>query len=90
MNEKIGNIANYLAAALLLSMGLIYLFKNSFMPYHSDAVMLAWHELNDEIQTLILALIRAVAGGYIAEVIAVIVLQKKYAATKIRWLPLLI
>ena len=45
MNEKIGSTANYLAALLLLTFGIIYLFKNSFMPYHSEAISLDWNEV---------------------------------------------
>lgn len=33
---------------------------------------------------------RAVAGGYVAASIVVIVLQKKFASTKISWIPWLI
>ncbi len=40
MNSKIGKTANYLSALLLLAMGLMYLLKQSFMPYHSDAISL--------------------------------------------------
>jgi len=90
MNTKIGNIANYLAALILLGMGLIYLFKNSFMPYHSDAISLEWNELDSGTQFLILALMRAVSGGFIAIAIVTAFLQKKFASGKITWIPLLI
>jgi len=90
MNNKIGNISNYLAALILLSMGIIYLFKNSFMPYHSDAVSMPWNELDSSFQYLILALMRTVAGGFMAAAVAIIVLQRKYTLNKISWIPLLI
>ncbi len=90
MNAKIGNIGNYLAALILLTMGVIYLFKSSFMPYHSAAVMQEWGEINLEFQSLILALMRAVSGGYIATAIAAAVMQKKFSSTKVAWLPPLI
>lgn len=90
MNTKIGNIANYLAALLLLWIGLIYLFKNSFMPYHSEAISLEWNEVGSSTQFLILALMRAVSGGYIALAIVTAFLQKKFASGKIKWVPLLI
>lgn len=90
MNTKIGNIANYLASLILLGMGLIYLFKNSFMPYHSDAISLEWSDVDTNTQFLILALMRAVSGGYIAFAIIAIFLQKKFASAKITWIPLLI
>ena len=82
MNTKIGNIANYSAALILLGMGLIYLFKNSFMPYHSDAISLEWNEVDSSNQFLILALMRAVSGGFIAIAIVAAFLQKKFTSSK--------
>ena len=90
MNEKIGSIANYLASIILLTFGSIYLFKNSFMPYHSEALSLEWNEVESSTQFLILALMRAVSGGFIAASLVVIVLQKKFTSTKISWIPWLI
>ncbi|MEN8248477.1 MAG: hypothetical protein ABFS32_06060 [Bacteroidota bacterium] len=90
MNEKIGSTANYLAALLLLTFGMIYLFKNSFMSYHSEALSLDWNEVESSTQFLILALMRAVSGGFIATSIVVVVLQKKFTSTKISWIPWLI
>ncbi|MEQ8715127.1 MAG: hypothetical protein RIC80_19055 [Cyclobacteriaceae bacterium] len=87
---KIGNIANYLAALILLGIGLIYLVKNSFMPYHSEAISLEWNEVDSSTQFLILALMRAVSGGYIALAIVTAFLQKKFASGKTTWMPLLI
>jgi len=45
---------------------LIYLFKNNFMPYHSQTLSLQWHEVDSSTQYLFLAFIRAVFGGGIA------------------------
>lgn len=90
MNLKIGNVTNYLAAFILLTMGVVYLLKNSFMPYHSEAVVLEWDEVNQNFQILILALMRAVAGGFITIALAMMFLQKKFSDTKISWLPALI
>ena len=90
MNERIGSIANYLVALGLLSSGMIYLFKNSFMSYHSEALSLDWKEVENSTQFLILALMRAVSGGWIAVAIVIIVLQRKFTLTKISWIPWLI
>jgi hypothetical protein len=90
MNQKIGNISNYLGAIILLTMGTIYLFKTSFMSYHSEAVSMDWNELESSFQYLILALMRAVSGGFIATSVLIIVLQKKFSSTKIPWIPWLI
>lgn len=90
MSKKIGNISNYLAAIILMALGIIYLIKNSFMPYHSEALHLDWNEVESSTQFLILALMRAVAGGYIAASIVIIVLQKKFSSVQLTWIPWLI
>ena len=90
MNTKIGNIANYLASLILLAIGLIYLLKNSFMPYHSDALSLGWNEVDSGTQFLILAFMRAMSGGYIAIAIVILFLQTKFAYGKTKWIPSLI
>lgn len=90
MNKKIGNITNYLAALILIIMGLVYLFKNSFMPYHSEAVSLEWNEVESNFQHLLVAFMRVVAGGYIAVAISIILLQRKFSTYKISWIPLII
>ncbi|WP_281612971.1 hypothetical protein [Flammeovirga sp. SubArs3] len=87
MNSKIGNITTYIAAFILLVMGVIYLFKNSFMPYHSEALMLEWNQVSKNFQTLILALMRAVAGGFITVAVGIGVLQYKFSSTKSAWIP---
>ena len=90
MNQKIGNISNYLGALILLTLGLVYLCRTSFMPYHSEAVSVNWNEVESSTQYLLLALMRAVSGGFIATSIVIIVLQKKFSSTKIPWIPWLI
>lgn len=90
MNKKIGNITNYVAALILIIMGLIYLFKNSFMPYHSEALSMDWNELDSNIQHLLVAFMRAVSGGYLAVAISVILLQRKFSMHKTSWIPFII
>lgn len=90
MRKNIGAISNYLAGLILLTMGLIYLFKNSFMPYHRDAVSMHWSELSVGTQFLILALMRATAGGYLAVAVMIIVLQKRFSTTPLKWIPIVI
>ena len=90
MRKKIASTANYLAAALLMSFGLVYLTKASFMPYHSEAVSLEWEAIEQEFHILILALMRAVGGGFVAASISIIVLQYHFDKNRIKWIPLLI
>ncbi|MGB2153639.1 MAG: hypothetical protein ACPHVX_06770 [Flavobacteriaceae bacterium] len=90
MRKNIGAISNYLAGLIILIMGLIYLFKNSFMPYHRDAVSMQWSELSMGTQFLILALMRATAGGYLAVAVMIIVLQRRFSKTPSKWIPIVI
>jgi hypothetical protein len=82
MDSKLANISNYLAASMLFITGMIYLLKDGFMPYHSEAISLEWNEVDDSTQFLILALMRSVAGGYICVTFVIVFLQTKFAATK--------
>lgn len=90
MNQKIGNACIFLVSFISLGFGLIYLFKDSFMPYHSQAVEMSWNDVDPPFQYLVLALMRAVAGGSIACAIVLIVLQRKFSNEKLPWIPKLI
>ena len=68
-----------LTALIALGFGLIYLTRSQFMPYHRDALQRDWHELDPQIQTLILALMRVAGGGWLAAGIA---------TTWLLWIPL--
>ena len=61
-------------ALVLILFGLIYLLKNQFMPYHSEALGLSWSELEPQKQILILALMRAAGGGFLATGLAMLIL----------------
>jgi hypothetical protein len=90
MKNKTGSLTTYLAAVILLSFGFVYLFRNSFMPYHSDAVLMAWNQVAPATQYLLLALMRATAGGFISLAFAIIFLQYKFSVQRISWIPVLI
>jgi hypothetical protein len=47
----------------LLSIGVLYLSIDEFMPYHSEAVQADWSELDVNYQGLILGLLKALGGG---------------------------
>ncbi|MCW3804659.1 hypothetical protein [Plebeiibacterium marinum] len=87
MNEKIGNISNYLASVILFIFGCLYLFNNTFMSYHGEALHATWNDLDSSVQILILALMRAVGGGFLAVAIVIALLQVKFSLTKISWIP---
>lgn len=54
--------------------GLVYLFSPRFLPYHQAAIGTPWEQLAPELQTLLLALLRAVGAGGLSSGIAMAVL----------------
>ncbi|MCX6285163.1 MAG: hypothetical protein NTW31_13120 [Bacteroidetes bacterium] len=90
MKNITGNLATYLSAGILLSFGIIYLFRNSFMPYHSAAVSMNWSQVDPATRYLILALMRAASGGFISLAFAMIFMQFKFTRCQISWIPVLI
>ncbi len=83
----IGLVLNSLAILILLYFGFIYLFRKEFMPYHEAAVERSWDEVEKPFQILILALMRAVSGGYLALAFIVASLQYFYIQSRLPWLP---
>ena len=66
---------SYSCVALVsILFGLIYLTRNQFMPYHAEALSLSWSELSENMQVLILALMRAAGGGFLATGLAIFIL----------------
>ncbi len=59
---KLAFSCHLLAILGFTMIGLIYLFRSEFMPYHAVAVGRSWAEVESPFQILILALIRAFGG----------------------------
>jgi hypothetical protein len=53
-------------AVVSLVLGGIYLFRDSFMPYHAEALSRDWGELELATRTLIKALMEVAAAGWLA------------------------
>jgi hypothetical protein len=65
----------YAAAAVpALVVGVLYMFRREFMPYHATAAGAAWSDLAPGLRVLLLALIRGVGGGFLALGISLTVL----------------
>lgn len=90
INSKTGSISNFLVALICLIFGVVYLVKDSFMPYHSQAVSLAWIDVEADFRFLILALMRAASGGLIVTAILIVWLQIRFIKTRKNWLALMI
>lgn len=84
------NFLNYTCATVSAILGLYYLFKPTFMQYHKEALVKNWEELEKTLQTLILALMRAVSGGALLLAYIILVLQIEYDRQGHRWIPLTI
>jgi len=67
---KIAFCCHLLAILGLTIMGLIYLFRTEFMPYHAVAVGRNWVEVDSAFQILLLALIRAFGGSSFSTALA--------------------
>jgi hypothetical protein len=52
-----------LAALVSIAFGAAYLVRSQFMPYHEEAIGLPWQQLDQRMQTLLLALMRTTGGG---------------------------
>ena len=70
----ISSLSYSFVALISIIFGLIYLCKNQFMPYHSEAVGLSWSNLDRNLQVLIIALMRAAGGGFLATGLAILLL----------------
>ena len=90
MKFKIALISNYIVAALLFAFGLTYMFKLTFMPYHAEALEASWESIEASTQVLILALMRAVAGGFLASGLAIAILQFQFKKNPLAWIPITI
>ena len=53
-------------ALVSLVLGAVYLFRDSFMPYHAAALGRSWGELGPATQALLKALMEVAAGGWLA------------------------
>jgi uncharacterized membrane protein YgdD (TMEM256/DUF423 family) len=82
----LGSVFTFAAAVFASVFGLIYLVRPKFMGYHQKAVQRNWNELVPEIQTLILALMRATSAGFLSVAIAIVILQIEYNIYHQRWI----
>jgi len=67
---KIAFCCHLLAILSLAIIGLIYLFRSEFMPYHAVAVGRKWVEVESAFQILILALVKAFGGANFSTALA--------------------
>ena len=74
ITQYVSFIGYGLVALISILFGFIYLTRNRFMPYHSEALKSSWSDLETELQVLIIALMRAASGGFLATGLAITIL----------------
>lgn len=74
LRTRIAAFLYVLVAIASLGFGATYLFRGSFMPYHSVALGKDWSELATPTQLLIKGLMEVAAGGWLALGILVLLL----------------
>ena len=60
-----------LALLIIAAVGVIYLSRTQFMPYHAVALGRSWADVDQALQILLLALIRALGGACLATALAI-------------------
>ena len=85
--QHLASLSNYIVAAALLILAVIYLVKPSFMPYHSQALSLRWEAVDAATQTLFLALMRVCGGGWLAASLTIALLQRQFSRSRASWMP---
>jgi len=63
--KRIATIVYGIVAAVTITLGIVYLSRNTFMPYHAEALGAPWHTLAPPVRVLILVLIRLVGAGWV-------------------------
>lgn len=66
MKSRVADALYAITALVSLAMGSIYILRDSFMPYHADALQTRWADLDASLQVLILALMDVAGAGWIA------------------------
>lgn len=74
IREKIAFVLYMINGLLCLVFGFRYLFCNTIMPYHQQAIGMKWEELEPGLQVLLNGLIKIAASGFFILGISTIVL----------------
>ncbi len=90
MRSLIAGVLYALVSLISLGLGSIYVFSDSFMPYHGQALQLQWSELDGSLQVLILALMDVAGAGWITLGLVIIVLLIGPFRSQQRWARFLI
>lgn len=84
-HQWIAAIPYGITALVSLVLGSIYLFRGRFMPYHADALGLAWPEVGSELQVLLVALMQVAGAGWLTLALALLLLLVWPFRSGYRW-----
>lgn len=73
------------AAALFGLMGMVYLRRREFMPYHAVAIGQKWHELEKPAQTMFLSSMRIIGSAWFALAVALGLLLRHGFSAGMTW-----
>lgn len=74
LRKRAAGLSYGITAVVSLVLGGVYVFKQSFMPYHADALSTSWSELEAANQVLISALMTVSGGGWFTVGVVVLTL----------------
>jgi hypothetical protein len=77
-------------ALITVALGSVYLFRQSFMPYHEAALGRSWGQLEPELQSLLGALMDVAGAGWATLGVSVLVLVAVPLRRGERWARLLV
>lgn len=90
LRRKIGATFYVINSLVSLVLGSTYLFRDSFMPYHADALQRSWGDVDPALQTLLGALMDVAGAGWIGIGVATLALIAVPLRRGERWGRLLI
>jgi len=74
IRKRAAGLAYGITAVVSLVLGGVYVLKQSFMPYHADALSSSWGELEAATQVLISALMTVAGGGWFTVGVVILIL----------------
>jgi hypothetical protein len=64
--RKVASLSYLITAVISMGLGSVYLFLDSFIPYHAEALGRSWEALEPQLQILLKALMEVAGAGWIA------------------------
>ena len=69
--KKIATACFAINAFAFLMIGLTFVLKQSFFPFHADVIQTSWADVDPAAQTLYLGMMRTEGAGYLASAVAI-------------------